>query len=77
MKYLIFFMLSAPVFITELHDFLTLTLKALYIFFSCLATSEGLINNDPQIFLFLSFFLFLVSYRLRDLNCFPSKILAI
>ena len=47
MKYLIFFMLSAPVFITELHDF--------YLF-SSLATSEGLIYDyDPQILLFLSF----------------------
>lgn len=76
MKYLIFFMLSAPVFITEVHDFYKM-LKSIMYFFSSLATSESLINNDPQIFLFLSFFLFLVSYRLRDLNCFPSKILAI
>ena len=54
MKYLIFFMLSAPVFITELHDFYKM-LKSIFYFFSSLATSEGLINNDPQIFLFLSF----------------------
>ena len=55
MKYLIFFMLSAPVFITELHDFYKMLKSILYFFFSSLATSEGLINNDPQIFLFLSF----------------------